>query len=341
MTENSRTYAAFRLALGSIKTGLLVLVLLALILYSTTLGPVYIPADRVFYVLLSKLPILGSYFQNHFSATQETIVWLIRLPDIAAAIFVGASLATGGAVVQSIFRNPITEPYIIGISSGATLGAVIALSTNSSLFGLYTLQVYAFLFSVVVVGVIYIVSLKRGRTPVTYLLLIGISVSFFVSSIVGLMLFSNPKLQNEAYDWLLGSLVGMNWPEVIPVIYVVIICSFVLGLQHRELDALQLGESHARSVGVRVERTKAISVILTTLSVSAAVSISGLIGFVGLVTPHVARIIFGGSNRVVLPMSFLIGAIFLLGANDIARDTIHNGVIPVGIVTGIIGVPFF
>ncbi|MEM0158783.1 MAG: iron ABC transporter permease, partial [Thermoplasmataceae archaeon] len=300
-----------------------------------------IPVDKVMYILLSKFPLFGNYVPHNFTPSEEVIVWLIRIPDITAAVFVGASLATGGSVVQSIFRNPITEPYIIGISSGATLGAVLALATNSSIFGFYTLQAYAFIFSLLVVGLIYTVSVRRGRTPVTYLLLVGISISFFVSSIVGLMLFSNPKLQNEAYDWLLGSLVGMNWPEVVPVVYVVIICSFLMGLMHRELDALQLGEGHARSVGVRVERTKALSIILTTLSVSAAVSISGLIGFVGLVTPHISRILFGGSNRFVIPVSFFVGAIFLLGANDIARDAVQNSVIPVGIVTGIIGVPFF
>ncbi|MHB1470567.1 MAG: FecCD family ABC transporter permease, partial [Thermoplasmataceae archaeon] len=165
--------------------------------------------------------------------------------------------------------------------------------------------------------------------------------SFFLSAIVALLLFSNINLENEAFFWLLGSLENINWLELFPVTVVVILCSFILATQYRELDALQMGDTHARSVGVNVERTKGLSIFLVALSVSASVSISGLIGFVGLIMPHVSRIIFGGSNRFVLPGSAITGAIFLILADDIARGAVVGVVIPIGIITGIIGVPFF
>ena len=265
----------------------------------------------------------------------------MREPEILAAVIVGAALAIGGTSVQSVFRNPITEPYIIGISSGATLGAVIALASNTQLFGVYSVQVLAFISSIVVVTVVYFMSFKTGRVPPMYLLLTGIAISLFISALVGLILFSNLRLQNEAFAWLLGSLSGITWQELGLVFLLVAGSSVVLSTLWKELDALQMGEAHARSIGVNVERTKFLALLVTTVGVAAAVSISGLIEFVGLVIPHLSRMLFGGSNRKVLPMSAILGGIFLLLSDDLARSVVHNEVLPVGIITGLIGVPFF
>ena len=330
-----------KISLFAAKTAFILISLLIVVIYSTFIGPVSIPAGNIIHIYLRQVPFLGAYFPEGFTTTQYSIVVFVREPEIIGAVIVGAALAVGGSTVQSVFRNPITEPYIIGVSSGATLGAVIALSTGTQIFGAYSIQFFAFIFALIVVFGVYFMSFRTGRVPPIYLLLSGIAVSLFISAIIGLLLFSNLKLQNETFSWLLGSLSGITWPELYLVTLVVIISSALLSSIWRRLDALQMGEPHARSIGVNVERTKLIALLLTTVGVSAAVSISGLIGFVGLVIPHLARMVFGGSNRKVIPMSAFLGGIFLLLSDDIARTLVHNEVLPVGIITGLIGVPFF
>ncbi len=319
----------------------IVLLLFASIIFSLFLGPVRIGPLTVTKIFFSQIPFVGKFAHSGFSGVDYDIVVLVREPVILGAVIVGSALAMGGSSVQSIFRNPITEPYIIGISSGATLGAVFALSTNVMWFGAYTLQVLAFSFSMVVMIAVYFISFRSGRVPPMYFLLSGIAISLFLSAIVGLMLFSNRRLESEAFAWLLGSLSGVTWTEVYIVFLVVLVSGILLTMLAKDMDALQMGEHHAQSIGVNVERTKLLSLVITTVGVSAAVSISGLIGFVGLLMPHVSRMMFGGSNRMVIPTSAILGAIFLLFANDIARDSLSYTEIPVGIITGLVGVPFF
>ncbi len=320
---------------------LIIFLLFFLIILSTFIGSVRIPFNEVLEVFWNQIPFLPHVqLAGHSRTTYEIIVFL-REPEILGGVMVGISLGIGGAVIQSIFRNPITEPYIVGISGGASLGAVLAIVLGISILGLYSIQIFAFIFSLLAVLIIYGFSYRKGAANPTYLLLTGIAISFFFSSLVALLLFSNINLQGEAYFWLLGSLQNITWTTFYPVFGIVALGSVLLGLSYRELDALQLGEAHARSVGVRVERMKAFSIGLVTLSVSAAVSVSGLIGFVGLIMPHVSRQIFGGSNRIVIPASGFLGAIFLLCADDLARSVVTGVVIPLGIITGMIGVPFF
>lgn len=308
---------------------------------STFVGPVNVPISEVLRIYLHQIPALGSFFSLNTNATDYNIIVYLREPEIIGGLIVGASLGIGGAVVQSLFRNPITEPYIIGLSSGASLGAVAAIMFGITVFGLFTVPLMAFIFSLLVVGIVYTFALRNGRVSPTYLLLTGIAVSLFVSSIVALMLFTNIRLEGSAYLWLLGSLSGITWSELLPVSVIVISTSIVISLYHREMDALQMGEFHARSVGVHVERVKRIMIVLITLSVSAAVSISGIIGFVGLIMPHVSRLLYGGSNRYVIPSSAILGALFLLSADDISRIVVSGQIIPIGVVTGIVGVPVF
>lgn len=329
-----RYFSVYGLALISI-------LLFFTVVFSTFLGSVRIPLREVLEVFWNQLPFLPHFVFTGQDKTAYEIIVFLREPEILGGVMVGISLGIGGAVVQSIFRNPITEPYIIGISGGASLGAVAAIVLGISLFGFYSIQVSAFIFSLVAVGIIYSFSYTKGGANPTYLLLTGIAISFFFSSIVALLLFSNISLQGEAFFWLLGSLQDITWSTFYPVFGIVALSSIVLGSTYRELDAMQMGEVHARSVGVNVERTKALSIVLVTLSVSAAVSVSGLIGFVGLIMPHVSRILFGGSNKIVIPASGLLGAVFLLCADDIARSVETGVVIPIGIITGVIGAPFF
>ncbi len=319
----------------------LIILLAVSIIFSTFIGSVRIPFMKILQIYGSQIPFISRYVPENYSNTQYIIITSIREPEVLGGVIVGASLGIGGAVIQSIFRNPITEPYIIGLSSGAALGAVMTIILSLAFFGFYTQQLLAFIFAMASVLAVYFFSLRGGKANPTYMLLTGVAFSFFVSAIVALLLFSNINLENEAFFWLLGSLENINWLELFPVAVVVLICSVILGTQYRELDALQMGDIYAKSVGVNVERSKGISMFLVALSVSAVVSISGLIGFVGLIMPHVSRMIFGGSNKIVIPASGITGAIFLILADDIARGIVTGVVIPIGIITGIIGVPFF
>ncbi len=269
------------------------------------------------------------------------IITQLREPEILGAAAVGAALGVGGAVIQSIFRNPISEPYITGVSSGATLGAVIAIVFGITFLGIFTLPIFAFMFSILVVSTVYFLSMRKGRTPPVVFLLTGIAISLFATSFVALLLYSKPALENRIFYWILGSLSGISWTEDLLVVPVVVITSIILGSMYKQLNALQMGEVHARSVGVNAERSKIIAIALTTVAVSAAVSISGLIGFVGLIFPHVSRLLYGGSNKYVIPSSAILGATFLILCNDIAHSIIRSEVIPIGIITGLIGVPFF
>lgn len=310
-------------------------------IFSAFVGSVQIPLTKIIEIYGSQIPFISSYLPHTFTPVQYEIIVDLREPEIVGGIVVGASLAIGGAAVQSIFRNPITEPYIIGLSSGASLGAVMVIVLGFTFFGIYTVQASAFLFGLGAVFIVYFFALRGGKAHPTYLLLTGVAMSFFISAIVALLLFTNINLQGEAFFWLLGSLENISWYSLFPVAIVVLISSFIVFIEHRELDALQMGDLHARAVGVNVERTKRVVIFMVALGVSASVSISGLIGFVGLVMPHLSRMLFGGSNRYVIPTSGLLGAIFLIAADDVARGAVTGVVIPIGIITGIIGVPFF
>ncbi|WP_297026380.1 iron ABC transporter permease [Thermoplasma sp.] len=320
-------------------SSILILVLVSVI--SLGIGSISISVRRTVEIIWDQIPILSSL--HHFAVPRNDylIITELREPQVIGAIIVGSTLAIGGSVVQSIFRNPITEPYIIGISSGAALGAVLSIALSLSFLGYYTLEINAFLFSTVTVAIVYLISFRHGRAPPTFLLLIGISLSFFSSSIVSFIIFSDVNLAGSEYFWLLGSIETISWSEIVALIPIVLFSSIGIYLLRSEIDALQMGDEHAHSIGVNVERTKAILIALVTLSTSAVVSVSGLIGFVGLIMPHVSRLIYGGSNRYVIPTSAVFGSIFLMAANDISKIIIHGEVIPIGIVTGMIGVPVF
>ena len=330
------------------RSGLIFLISMILLLIaavsSAFIGVVYISPMEVTKIFLSQIPYLGHYFSDGINvAHQSEIIVYLREPHILGAVIIGAVLGVGGAVIQSVFKNPITEPYMIGISSGAALGAVLSIAIGLTILGVYTLQLLAFLFSALIVGLIYFFSLRSGRVPVVYMLLTGIAVSVFVSSLVAFMLYNSPNLAStsEVFFWLMGSVDTITWAELIPVALLSIASMFVLSLYSKELDTIQLGEDYSRSVGVRVESLKIIALTLVTISVSAVVSISGLIGFVGLVVPHISRLIHGGSNRRVIPSSAILGGLFLVLAYDISRLVIPPKIVPIGIITGMIGVPFF
>lgn len=326
-----------------VKTKFLLLILLMFIatIFSIFLGAVDVRILTILKIILTQIPLFGGYFHFSIKPSSYEIITVLREPTIIAALFIGATLGVGGAVIQSIFRNPITEPYIIGISSGATLGVVLVLAFGITIFGLYTESIFAFIFAMAIVSVVFIISMRSGKISGLFLLLVGIALSYFVSAIVAFFLFSNIKLQNEAFFWLLGSIGLMTTPELIITIPIMFVAMVLMFMYYKELNALQMGDEYARSVGVNVNFSKGAFLLLTALSVSAAVSISGLIGFVGLIIPHISRLLFGGSNKFVIPSSAIIGASFLLICNDIARNVAKPEILPIGIVTGMLGVPIF
>jgi iron complex transport system permease protein len=278
-------------------------------------------------------------------ASVETIVWELRLPRIVAGIVVGAGLATAGAVFQALLRNPMADPYIIGTAAGASLGAVAALLLPAVLpvalggwLGMSLVQVLAFAGGVAAVAVVYAVARGRGGAPVVTLLLAGYAVSSLLAAGVALLMFLAGDRLAAVISWLLGSLAGASWARI-AFAAPLVLASFALVLvRWRNLNALLLGEHAAAHLGVEIEREKRVLTGLAALATSAGVAISGTIGFVGLVVPHLLRLAFGPDHRLLLPASMVYGALLLVLADLGARLA---GGVPVGIVTALIGAPFF
>lgn len=272
--------------------------------------------------------------------TIRAIVWGARLPRVLLAFAVGAALAVAGVIMQSFFQNPMADPSIIGVSSGAALGATLALvsgvaSTSSWLL----LPGAAFVGAVVAVATVYVLARRAGRTPVALLLLTGIAVAALFSAFSALIMI---RAQRGDMDlvvlWMLGSLANRGWTEVAIVWPYVLVATVLAGLFARYLDVLSLGDEQATYLGLPVERVRLGFLVLAAVLAGAAVSVTGIIGFVGLVVPHISRLIFGARHRRLLPAAALAGMLTLAAADIIAN---LSGEIPVGIVTAMIGSPFF
>ena len=274
-------------------------------------------------------------------SSAETIVWELRLPRVLAGMVVGAGLACAGAVFQALLRNPLADPYIIGPAAGASLGAVAALLLPVAAvgwLGLALVQLLAFIGGLVAVAVVFTVARGQGGTPVVTLLLAGYAVSSLLSAAVAVLIFNAGERLGAVISWLLGSLAGASWARVGFAAPLIVISFSLLLVRWRSLNALLLGEAQAAHIGVDVEREKRILVGLAALATSAGVAISGTIGFVGLVVPHLVRLAVGPDHRLLLPASMLYGAALLVLADLGARIA---GGIPVGVVTALIGAPFF
>ena len=278
-------------------------------------------------------------------ASAETIVWELRLPRVVTGMVVGSGLAVSGAVFQALLRNPLADPYIIGTAAGASLGAVIALLVPAvlpfalgGLLGVGLVQVLAFAGAMATVLLVFTVARGRSGTPVIGLLLAGYAVSSLLAAGVALLMFLSGDRLAAVISWLLGSMAGASWARL-GIAVPLIVGSFVLlVLRWRSLNALLLGEAAAAHLGIDLEREKRILVGLAALATSAGVAVSGTIGFVGLVVPHLLRLAFGPDHRLLLPAAMIYGAALLVLADLGARLA---GGIPVGVVTALVGAPFF
>ncbi|MGW7517739.1 FecCD family ABC transporter permease [Streptomyces sp. NPDC054796] len=323
---------------AALLTSGLVLALLALALLSAALGAYRIPLGDVTASLLHRAGAGG----HPLDRVAESVLWDVRLPRVALALLVGASLGTAGALMQGVFGNPLAEPGVIGISSGAAVGAVASIALGLTFLGTWTVTVAAFVAGLVTVLLVYALSRSGGRTEVVTLILTGIAVNAFAGALIGLLIFFADNAQvTQITFWQLGSLAQATWPKVLAVLPCAAVGLAVAPYYARRLDLLALGERSARHLGVDVERLRIVLVVAVALLTAAAVAVAGIITFVGLVVPHLLRMAAGPGHRFLLPGSALGGAVVLLGADLAARTVAAPAELPLGVLTALLGSPFF
>ena len=308
-------------------------------LAGVAVGAVAIPATAVVQLIAARL----FHFAIDYPDTFNTILFEIRLPRVALMALTGAALASAGTTYQGLFRNPLADPYLVGVASGAGLGAtlVITFGLPTTGLGLMAVPLGAFLGGVAAVAVVVMIARVGRTTPVTTMLLAGVAVGSFASAVTTFWMLRSPEGLRRAFNWLLGGYTGSGWEPVWIVLPYLILGLIGLQLNARALNVLQLDEEQARQLGINVERLKFILVGAATLMTAAAVAFGGLIGFVGLVVPHILRILGGPDHRRLIPLSALGGATFLILADLIARTVFAPQEIPVGIITALTGAPFF
>ena len=314
-------------------TYLILLLFLSLIL-TLAIGPVYISPTEILRVLCWKIGILNSPPRKVY----VNIILQLRLPRILLGILIGASLSVSGTVMQGLFRNPMASPYVIGVSSGATLGAAIAMNMLPLIIGIYTIPVIAFLGGLFTLILVYNIARVKGRLRTDTMLLAGIAVSYFFSAIISIFVWIVSQERHQIVLWLMGGLWGAEWIKVDVIAPLTFISLAVTYMFAKDLNAMLLGEETAQSLGTNVELTKKTLLVTSALMISASVSFSGMIGFVGLIVPHVMRLLVGPDHRILIPSSALAGGIFLAWSDTLARVLME---IPVGVITALSGVPFF
>ena len=296
--------------------------------------------------LMGAFPIPAlSLLQADLTPQEQAVLHSIRLPRVLLAVIVGAALAVSGAALQGLFRNPLADPGLIGIASGAALAValmIVIIGPLPGILGLYGLSIAAFMGGLLTSIVIFRFAGLTGASSVTYILLAGIAINALASAGTGFLAYlSDDQELRSLTFWTMGSLGGALWPGVLICASLVIPATFVLYRNAQRLNILLLGESEARHLGVDSERLKRNIIICTAISVGAAVAVSGIIGFVGLVIPHLIRLTLGPDHRLLIPASALLGAIILIIADTVSRTLLAPAEIPVGIFTSLIGGPFF
>lgn len=329
-----QAYPWWRLGIG-------LLVVVAIGLAASGVGSVYVPPLTAAKILADKLPFVD--IAPNWPDSWNTIIWEIRFPRVILAGLVGASLAISGATYQGLFRNPLADPYLIGVSAGAGLGFTIVVLTGVPIYshGFSILPAAAFAGAIIAVTLAYSVTRQLGGLSLSTLILAGVAIAYLASAVTSfLMIRSDPDLR-PVLTLLLGSFIGTQWEDVYIVLPYLVPGVLVMMAYGRVLNLLQLNEDEAKQLGVNVERTKFVLIALASLTTAAAVSVSGLVGFVGLIAPHAVRIMWGHDHRFLLPMAMITGAGFLILADLAARTVASPSELPVGIVTAFCGAPFF
>jgi iron complex transport system permease protein len=304
-------------------------------------GPVDLGVGSVLESAGARLHIPG--FSTSLTETEEAILWEIRVPRVVLAALVGAMLSLAGATYQGVFRNPLADPYLLGVAAGAGLGATVAIAyLPDGLRGQRMLPIAAFVGGAIAVVLTYAVgrSARRERDAAT-LVLAGVTVTAFFTAWQTFVQQQNSETLQEVYSWILGNIPSTGWSDVVVIFPYIAVAVVVILALRRVVDVLNLGDDEAASLGVDVRRVRLVLVVAATLGTAAAVAVTGLIGFVGIIVPHTIRLLTGIGYRALLPLSVVVGAGFLVLADVIARTALAPGEIPLGVVTAFFGAPFF
>jgi len=315
--------------------------LLAALLVGLAVGPAGIGAGAIVESTLSSLPFL--HVHSPLDAFEHAVLWQVRAPRVALAALVGGMLAVSGSAYQGVFRNPLADPYLLGVAGGAGLGATLAIvygvaSTGSSA----VVPLAAFGGAVAAVVVTYVLGRSAGAARTTgALVLAGVTVATFTAAVQTFVQQRHTDVLQNVYSWLLGGFTTSTWGDVAVAAPYIVGSSAVLVLHRRVLDVLSLGDDEAASLGVNVARTRLVIVVAATLGTAAAVAVSGLIAFVGIIVPHTIRLLVSTSYRAVVPLSLVVGAGFLVLTDVLARTVLSPAELPIGVVTAFFGAPFF
>lgn len=323
---------------------ILIIILFMCIVISASLGSADLSVTDSLKIIFSRIPHFGKRIDlSEIAEVYLRIVWQIRMPRILLAGLVGCGLSVVGAAFQGLFRNPLADPHILGVSSGAALGATLAMLSGIGFhfFGLGVIGTFAFFGALLTAFIVYQISCVGSKLPVVNILLTGTAISTMLSSVISLLMtFHHDKIE-KVFLWTMGSFSAATWDRVLFLFIFTVTCCGVLILFSTELDVITTGNDTAESLGINTVRIKKIIMIVASLQVAACVSVSGIIGFVGLVIPHCIRMISGPRHKGLLPLSCIGGAIFMIICDTIARNAAAPSEIPVGVITAMLGTPYF
>lgn len=318
-------------------------VLFVVMVFSSTLGVANISFSEAIQIMLSKIPGIGRLFTPSQEQTHNVIVLKIRLPRILLASLIGIGLSVVGSSMQGMFKNPMADPGILGISTGAALGATLAIVTGVQklVWGIGIVTIAAFAGALLTTFLIYSIARVGNKIPTITLLLSGVAVSFLFSSMITmLMVFNREQIENIVL-WTMGSIAAANWRQVWLLAPIVLTGTVIIMTYARDLNLMATGDETAQSLGVEVEKAKKVLLVVSAVLVGACVSVSGIIGFVGLIIPHMVRLLLGSDHRSVLPFSAVGGALFMVICDTLARNLVPPAEMPVGAITSLFGAPFF
>ncbi|RUT29389.1 iron ABC transporter permease [Arsenicitalea aurantiaca] len=321
-------------------TLLLGVVLVLVMLVSIGVGAVAIPLETVWGVIANRI-VPGSVAAD-WSAGRESIVWEVRAPRIALGAMVGASLALVGAALQSVTRNPLADPHLLGVSSGAAFGAIFVLLHTGLFLGVVTVPLFAFAGALGATALVVLIANLTAATSASRLILAGVAVSFIITAGGNLFIFmGDPRAAHTVVFWMLGGLGLAQWNQLVFPLAALVVCGSYIIANARSYNAMTLGDESATTLGIPARRFRLVTFIVCALLTGSAVAFSGVIAFVGLMIPHIVRMIVGGDYRRVLPLSALLGALFLVVTDMLARTVMAPQDMPIGILTGLIGGAFF
>jgi len=323
---------------------ILIALCIGIVIGSVAIGTVRISVWDSVKIIFSQIPLLGKHISiEGIEPSYTVIVMSLRLPRILLALLAGMGLAASGCVYQGIFSNPMADPYLIGISSGAALGATISmlLPIPEKYLQYGPIGIFAFIGALLVMVFVFSISRHKGKLPAITMILAGIAVNYFISSIIALLMLFNKEALESVYFWTLGSFKYANSFKIITLFVVVAISLIIIQKYNQELNMIMLNEEQAISLGVSTEKIKKKLLIISSLMVSLIVAFCGVIGFVGLIIPHGVRIIFGANHKILIPASIFAGGGFTVFSDTLARSILSNSELSVGIITAIFGVPFF